>query len=735
MLIIRTILFLLILGIVVFSLIKFKNPNDNNIIKKIVINILTFILFFVVYYFVICFISMIPLYMMSNNSGSDSGLWAYAIILGMGLAPILSLITTIRLNRKKENSTITNHQNSVESNNTPIIKQKFNSENWFCLILFIILNISFSPIVTTESVAKSLIFILYPFIVLYIPIILLIILNIKKKKQNLFKVYLTCALLIIIVPFILNAILSSLDLRDWTLIIKLLLSICSIIYIIFKIFQKNIDVSDNNIEIRQNNFNNIVETNTTISKKNNPYKIIALIFYNCIIVYLILTTDFSDWGGLIMGPIVSLMIFIGNPLLTWLLFRKNNNKGKIIFISFISTIILTYVASFFGNPDNINNLIENNKEDKEIKSILNDTNNNIEIYSNDEFKLLINIDKECLYKIDKTKGNGGDANVIIQRNYKLLTIDLVQKLIDENTFNEYLLFTKNINNENANVTMNIKYKTIDNKEDNQGVFRVNDKYYIFENDGREWIFDDILKENNILQEKIFSIIENIDYLPYKTEYKYDFYADETFDYLILYNEVKDKFMYYQTYKCDFENKSNSERLKEFFNFRKYSSKSFNTGEYNEYIINNGKIEKIIIYEFGGNQVWIEIFPSNFKNSLFIEVFAFTNKEKRIIKDSVSSQKGSYDISEENIQMLNIELINGGVKVNGILDNNKNYGWVIKRDDEIVLKRVAKNAELIFERDLTKKEFYDIPGKYEIYLDTYNKDLGYIKISNSVFWNK
>ena len=101
------IIFLVVLGIIVLALSKSKNPN-NNIIKKVVINAIKFILFFVMYYFVICFISMIPLVMMSNNSDTDSGLWAYSIILGMGLSPILSLITLIKLNKnnKKKNTEI-----------------------------------------------------------------------------------------------------------------------------------------------------------------------------------------------------------------------------------------------------------------------------------------------------------------------------------------------------------------------------------------------------------------------------------------------------------------------------------------------------------------------------------------------------------------------------------------------------------------------------------------------------
>ena len=54
----------------------------------------------------IAIISMIPLAIISSssNSNSDSGLWAYSIILGFALSPILSLITTIKLNKKKEDT-------------------------------------------------------------------------------------------------------------------------------------------------------------------------------------------------------------------------------------------------------------------------------------------------------------------------------------------------------------------------------------------------------------------------------------------------------------------------------------------------------------------------------------------------------------------------------------------------------------------------------------------------------
>lgn len=121
------IIYIIILGYVVFLLFKSKNTNDNNIIKNGIMNILTFILFFVVYYIVIAIISMIPLAIISSNSnsGSDSGLLAYSIILGMALAPILSLITTTKLNKKKKNTEITdqtNEKNIIQKNKTnPLI--------------------------------------------------------------------------------------------------------------------------------------------------------------------------------------------------------------------------------------------------------------------------------------------------------------------------------------------------------------------------------------------------------------------------------------------------------------------------------------------------------------------------------------------------------------------------------------------------------------------------------------
>ena len=132
-----SILFFVFFGIIVFLLFKSKNENqNNNTIKNVIMNILTFILFFVVYYFVIGIISMIPLAMISSNSNSgyDSGLWVYSIILGMALAPILSLITTIKLNKKEKHTEIVEQVN----NNNDIQKNKTNP---FIIIAIVIVSL------------------------------------------------------------------------------------------------------------------------------------------------------------------------------------------------------------------------------------------------------------------------------------------------------------------------------------------------------------------------------------------------------------------------------------------------------------------------------------------------------------------------------------------------------------------------------------------------------------------
>lgn len=133
MIFVPSIIFICFLAFSIFWLVKSR--KSNNIIKEIIIKIFTFILLFVFYYFVICIITMIPLGMIAsnNNSGSDSGLWAYSIILGMGLAPILSLITTIKLKQKKKDA------ETLEQINDNNIIQK-NKKNLLLIIAIVVVS-------------------------------------------------------------------------------------------------------------------------------------------------------------------------------------------------------------------------------------------------------------------------------------------------------------------------------------------------------------------------------------------------------------------------------------------------------------------------------------------------------------------------------------------------------------------------------------------------------------------
>ena len=108
----------------------------------------------------------------------------------------------------------------------------------------------------------------------------------------------------------------------------------------------------------------------------------------------------------------------------------------------------------------------------------------------------------------------------------------------------------------------------------------------------------------------------------------------------------------------------------------------------------------------------------------------------MIEESISKGKKDYYINDN--KFLEIEKTDMGVKIkeNSIKNkkSDKSYGWVIIKDGEIILQRVLKENELIFEKDLTKKMFYGERGNYEIYIDTFGENIGYYRISNSVFWN-
>ena len=94
---------ILIIVLIIFSLSIFKKSASKTTFKKGLISIGLFIALLYVYYFIIGIITAIPLAYLSKNisNGTDTGLWAYSIIAGIIFAPILSLITTIKLLKNK----------------------------------------------------------------------------------------------------------------------------------------------------------------------------------------------------------------------------------------------------------------------------------------------------------------------------------------------------------------------------------------------------------------------------------------------------------------------------------------------------------------------------------------------------------------------------------------------------------------------------------------------------------
>lgn len=86
---------------------KSKKDEVNSPFKKIMLGILYFAVFFVVYYFAItiCLVVLTSIFSMISSDGYDNGLWGIGIILGLILAPILSIISTKRKLSKKNNNT------------------------------------------------------------------------------------------------------------------------------------------------------------------------------------------------------------------------------------------------------------------------------------------------------------------------------------------------------------------------------------------------------------------------------------------------------------------------------------------------------------------------------------------------------------------------------------------------------------------------------------------------------
>lgn len=78
-----------------------------------------------------------------------------------------------------------------------------------------------------------------------------------------------------------------------------------------------------------------------MKKINKNHVIIGI--YNILIVLFILTIDWSDWGGIIGSLILMFLILIFNPILNFIIYRKEKDKFIHIFISYILTILVPII--------------------------------------------------------------------------------------------------------------------------------------------------------------------------------------------------------------------------------------------------------------------------------------------------------------------------------------------------------------------------------------------------------
>ena len=77
-----------------------KNVEKTKInLKKILKVILLFVLLLYVYYFLIALITGVVLWIFAR---AVEGIWAYAIILGITISPILTVVTIKKLTKNKE---------------------------------------------------------------------------------------------------------------------------------------------------------------------------------------------------------------------------------------------------------------------------------------------------------------------------------------------------------------------------------------------------------------------------------------------------------------------------------------------------------------------------------------------------------------------------------------------------------------------------------------------------------
>ena len=73
--------------------------HDGKQSRNIFYSILLFIPLFIMYYILVAFISLIPLSLIVDL---NSGGWAYGILLGYVLSPVLTIITIAKMNKNKK---------------------------------------------------------------------------------------------------------------------------------------------------------------------------------------------------------------------------------------------------------------------------------------------------------------------------------------------------------------------------------------------------------------------------------------------------------------------------------------------------------------------------------------------------------------------------------------------------------------------------------------------------------
>lgn len=350
-----------------------------------------------------------------------------------------------------------------------------------------------------------------------------------------------------------------------------------------------------------------------------------LVIYNLIILFLTSTVDWVNgfWGAvIIMGLVMTILVFFVTPILSFLLFRKHEKSGLIILASFIASILTFYGTQFFKNTGNIGNLVANIQEEVSINQIKN-KETNIKIYNNDNFTIFLDpVSKQI--NIVNEKKTGGYTLDFIQLNDKLDTLKLNEIDISEDEFNRNIFSTKDIN---ENIKMNIRFNE---KEKNDLIFRIDNTYYIANLDYQyEVYFAGVIKDNISLN-RLLTVSGRDRYdmemgvSPYNL---YEVYSNDIHDYVIINNITQSvyrngteyhQYGYKKLYKCLRDEKSDTQKFEEFTKFLGYS---FIPEDVRKTTVNvdNDYVEDVIFYKFGNN-TWLEIVPKNSEYSIFIEIF-------------------------------------------------------------------------------------------------------------------